>query len=178
MKACVGVCRGMKNKAVKGEEKEEEEWKMREEGRCVFSCCIVGGFTQTVQCYHWPCDSSLLQFICRVLFSDWEGQTMISGNVKEEKEEEMPSLPAKIFMASLLGWSQISQTSCSFQIHLTVDEFQRYSLLMADGGVAPPPPLKIEKEFVDSWSPGLFTGSFGFCWSITFSFTTASVRKK
>lgn len=133
MKGCVGMCRGMKNKAVKGEEKEEEEWKMREEGRCVFSCCIVGGFTQTVQCYHWPCDSSLLQFICRVLFSNWEGQTMISGNVKEEKEEEKPSLPSKIFMASLLGWS---------------------------------------------WSPGLFTGSFGFCWSITFSFTTASIRKK
>lgn len=35
----------MKNKAVKG---EEEERKMSEEGRCVFSCCIVGGFTQTV----------------------------------------------------------------------------------------------------------------------------------
>lgn len=122
-----GRCgRGLKNKAVKGEE-ESGRWERKVAGG-VFSCCIGGGFIQTVQRYRWPCASSLLQFICQVFFSDWEGQTVISGNVKQFKreKEETPFLRSKTFVASLWGWSQTSQTYCSFQTHITVVEFHRY----------------------------------------------------
>lgn len=87
----VGGCADEKQ----GSEGEKEERKMREEGRCVFSCCIVGGFTHTVL------SLALQRLLATLLFLALEGQTVISGNVEEQEEEkeQTASLSSKIFMA-------------------------------------------------------------------------------